>query len=93
MDTAFALLARLKALRGTWADPFAYGADRKLEVSLIGWYEDLLRRVPARVTPDTVDSMRAVLEAPMDIRGYGPVKEKAAEEVRARVDTLLAEPG
>lgn len=93
MDTAFALLARLKPLRGTWADPFAYGADRKLETSLIGWYEDLLRRVPARVTPDTLDSMRAVLEAPMDIRGYGPVKEKAAEEVRARVDTLLAEPG
>ena len=30
-----------------------------------------------------------MLEAPMEIRGYGPVREKAADEVKAKVAALI----
>ena len=85
----FGLLARMKPLRGTWADPFAYGADRKLEVALIGWYEDVLDKVRSDITPDNRAAMLAILSAPMDVRGYGPVKEKAARKVQETVRQTL----
>ncbi|MFG6568917.1 indolepyruvate ferredoxin oxidoreductase family protein [Sulfitobacter sp. 1A13679] len=85
MGRAFDLLAAMKPLRGTWADPFSYGADRKLEVALIGWYEEVMAQAPA--LPH--DAALAVLSAPMEIRGYGPVKEAAAEKVQAEVAARL----
>ena len=36
------------------------------------------------------DEALAVLSAPMEIRGYGPVKEAAAEKVQAEVAAHLA---
>ncbi|WP_371810678.1 DUF6537 domain-containing protein, partial [Aliiroseovarius sp. xm-m-354] len=86
MGRAFDLLTAMKPLRGTWADPFAYGADRKLEVALIGWFEDVMAKAPA--LPH--DVALEVLSAPMEIRGYGPVKEAAAEKVQAEVAARLA---
>lgn len=85
MGRAFDLLAAMKPLRGTWADPFSYGADRKLEVGLIDWYEAVMAKAPA--LPH--DEALAVLSAPMEIRGYGPVKEAAAEKVQAEVAARL----
>ena len=89
MGRAFGLLARMKLLRGTWADPFAYGADRKLEVALIGWFEDVLDKVRSGITPDNRAAMLAIISTPMDIRGYGPVKENAAREVQETVRQTL----
>tara|TARA_R110002110_G_scaffold106423_6_gene266805 strand:- start:3806 stop:7204 length:3399 start_codon:yes stop_codon:yes gene_type:complete len=88
MGRAFTLLARMKGLRGSWADVFAYGADRRMEVALIGWFEGVLDTVAQSDLPE--DDALAVLAAPMDIRGYGPVKEEAAGKVRAEVAALLA---
>ncbi|HAC49545.1 MAG TPA: pyruvate ferredoxin oxidoreductase, partial [Sulfitobacter sp.] len=85
MGRAFDLLAAMKPLRGTWADPFSYGADRKLEVGLIDWYEAVMAKAPA--LPH--DEALAVLSAPMEIRGYGLVKEAAAEKVQAEVAAHL----
>ena len=88
MGRAFTVLARMKGLRGSWADVFAYGADRRMEVALIGWFEGVLDTVAQSDLPE--DDALAVLAAPMDIRGYGPVKEEAAGKVRAEVAALLA---
>ena len=88
MGRAFGMLARMKRLRGTWADVFAFGADRKMEVALIGWFEDVLNVV---ATSQLADAEKlAVLSAPMEIRGYGPVKEKAVQKVRAEVGKRLS---
>ncbi|MGZ2258826.1 indolepyruvate ferredoxin oxidoreductase family protein [Roseobacter sp. A03A-229] len=87
----FAVLARMKRLRGTWADPFGYHPDRKLERALILWFEGVLAEVPALWQAGEEETVRAVLAAPMDIRGYGPVKEAAAVEVRARVAQAVQE--
>ena len=89
MATAMRQLARLKGLRGTAFDPFGYTAERRSERALIGWYEDVLR--DACAAKGAAPSVLAdLLSAPMDIRGYGPVKEQAMLEVKARVEELRA---
>jgi indolepyruvate ferredoxin oxidoreductase len=90
MRIPFHALARLKRLRGTALDPFGHTAERRAERALIGWYEGLialmLRELPQRgVTP-----LLPMAAAAMEIRGYGPVKEKAITDVRWRVDQMVA---
>jgi indolepyruvate ferredoxin oxidoreductase len=88
--TPFKVLARMKGLRGTAFDPFGYTADRRLERELIAWYEGVIGRALARLSPETHARLCDVLSMPMQIRGYGPVKEKAAAKVRAEVEKALA---
>ncbi|GHF42816.1 indolepyruvate ferredoxin oxidoreductase family protein [Seohaeicola zhoushanensis] len=75
-------LARFKRLRGTAIDPFGYTHDRRLDRELLTWFEALLQQLPLN------DQAAEILAAPMEIRGYGPVREKAAAEVRARIAQL-----
>ncbi len=78
-------MARMKRLRGTAFDPFGRTADRKLDRDLLAWFEEALDRIPAAYRVDTHDRVQQVLAAPMEIRGYGPVREKAAEEAQRAV--------
>ena len=87
--TPMRVLAHMKRLRGTAFDPFGYTAERRMERDLIGWYEGVVERALARLSPETHDTLRSLLERPMQIRGYGPVKEEAAERVRAEVEAGL----
>ncbi|GHD56964.1 MFS transporter [Thalassobaculum fulvum] len=94
---AFRLLAKLKRLRGTPFDPFGYTAERRMERALIGWYEGVVGTVLDRLAShDRATHDRATLlalaRAPLEIRGFGPVKEAAVAKVRAEVDRLLADP-
>lgn len=84
------VLARLKGLRGTPFDPFGYAAERRAERELITWYEGLIETMLARLDADTLSDIVAIAKAPMDIRGYGPVKDAAIVKVKAEVETLLA---
>lgn len=86
----FALLARAKGLRGTLLDPFRYSQDRKLERRLIADYEAMLEEVIRRLTRDTHGVAVELATLPQAIRGYGPVKQEAAEAADARREELLA---
>lgn len=55
MLTGFAMLARMKGLRGTPFDPFGYSAERKMERALIQQYEADLKAVMPKLTPQTQD--------------------------------------
>ncbi|WP_209424579.1 indolepyruvate ferredoxin oxidoreductase family protein [Pararhodobacter sp. SW119] len=91
MRPAFAMLARMKGVRGTKWDLFARHPERKMERELLDWYAGLLDRAAAEATGD-LPRWRAVLAAPMGIRGYGPVKAEAAGKVQAEVAAKLAAP-
>ncbi|NEY90086.1 indolepyruvate ferredoxin oxidoreductase family protein [Tabrizicola oligotrophica] len=84
------LLARLKPLRGTWADPFGQSHDRKLERALIALYEADLALAAQTLTAETLPTLRELLSLPRDIRGYGPVKDAAFKRQMARRDRLRA---
>ena len=77
MLTALRVLAQFKALRGTAFDPFGYSAERTAERALIADYEQTMAMVADGLTPGNYEEALAVCRVPEEIRGYGPVKEKA----------------
>jgi indolepyruvate ferredoxin oxidoreductase len=88
MMTVFRLLAKMKGLRGTPFDVFGYNKDRKMERELIAGYERDIETVLRLVSPANVDIAIELLSLPDRIRGYGPVKEKAVKDTRARYEQL-----
>jgi indolepyruvate ferredoxin oxidoreductase len=89
IQTPFRLLARMKGLRGTALDIFGYTTERRMERELIGWYESLLDIMIGRLRTERPQTLLALAQAPMEIRGFGPVKEKAVKAVKAEVARLL----
>ncbi|PTX56206.1 indolepyruvate ferredoxin oxidoreductase [Litoreibacter ponti] len=87
MLRAFRLLARFKRLRGTPLDPFGYTAERMMERALIKQYEaDLPKILKAK----NRDAAVALAELPLQIRGFGPVKDANAKAAAKRRLELLA---
>jgi indolepyruvate ferredoxin oxidoreductase len=85
------MLASLRGLRGTALDVFRHSPDRKLERELIASYEKDVATVLGALSPATLETAVELLSLPDRIRGYGPVKEKAAADVRARHAQLIAD--
>ena len=83
-------LAKARALRGSWLDPFRFTPDKVLDRQLLADYEaDLAAIVEAASTSDAV---RQLAEWPSEIRGFGPVRTHAAEQakkVRDRIRSAL----
>jgi indolepyruvate ferredoxin oxidoreductase len=91
MLRAFRWLAKFRFLRGSVLDVFARSADRRLERELIGAYEKDVAAVLSSLSPANVETAIELLSLPDRIRGYGPVKEKAASEAKARHAQLVAD--
>jgi indolepyruvate ferredoxin oxidoreductase len=91
MLPVFRTLAKLRVLRGTAFDIFGYSADRRLERDLIAGYEKDVVTVLGLLSPVTIDTAVELLSLPDRIRGYGPVKEKAVQDAKARYAQLAAD--
>jgi indolepyruvate ferredoxin oxidoreductase len=100
MLRVFAVLAKLKFLRGTAFDPFGYTAERQTERRLVSEYEQLLEEICEHLNPTNHRIAVELAMIPEKIRGFGPVKqrhlaaakaEEAAlrEQFRAGAPTLL----
>ena len=87
MQRGFRLLARMKRLRGTPLDVFGYSAERKMERALIKQYQADL---PKMMAASNVDAAIALAELPLQIRGFGPVKEANERAAAKRREELLA---
>ena len=86
MVPAFRLLASLRGLRGTKFDLFAYTEERRMERALIDEFETTVEKLLSVLTADNLDDAIEVVQLYMDIRGYGPVKEQAVKDVRAKLE-------
>jgi indolepyruvate ferredoxin oxidoreductase len=91
MMPMFRMLAKLRGLRGTPFDIFSYSADRRLERDLIAGYEKDVATVLSLLSPANLDTAIELLSLPDRIRGYGPVKEKAVHDAKARYAQLAAD--
>jgi indolepyruvate ferredoxin oxidoreductase len=89
MLRVFAILARLRGLRGTPLDPFGYSADRRLERQLIRAYESRIDELLGKLNADNHDLAVAIASIPEDIRGYGHVKRAHVEAAREKEGELL----
>ncbi|MEH7826789.1 indolepyruvate ferredoxin oxidoreductase family protein [Gemmobacter denitrificans] len=86
----FRLLARMKGLRGTRFDPFGRHPERRMERALIAQYERDLDALLPLASPETEALLVELLELPLTIRGFGPVKEANAAKAEKRRAELIA---
>ena len=86
----FRVLAKLRRLRGTPFDVVGDTAERRMERRLIVEFEETIERLLAAQQPGSLDRAVEVVEAFLDIRGFGPVKEEAVTATREHVAGLLA---
>jgi len=85
----FGLLTRFKNLRGSTLDIFGYTAERKLERTLITDYERDIDQVLDQINPQNLDVAVEIASLPMEMRGFGHVKQANIEKVNRRRNTLL----
>ena len=79
------LLAGMRGLRGTPLDVFRFSHDRRTERALIAEFENLVDETLASLNDVNKGQVRDAVAAYMDIRGYGPVKDEAVDDVRERI--------
>ena len=89
MLKAFAVLAKLRWLRGTPLDIFGYAQERRQERQLIKDYEILLGELLEQLSPDKHALAVKLTSLPEHIRGYGHVKQRHIEQTRQRETQLL----
>ena len=90
MLTAFRLLARLRGLRGTRLDIFARTAERRRERQLIGDYEAVLDEITVALAPENRAAAAELAALPLEIRGFGHIKEASIERAAVKQTQLLA---
>jgi indolepyruvate ferredoxin oxidoreductase len=91
MLPVFRLLAEGKRLRGTALDLFGYTTERRLERRTIADYEALLDELVAALSPATHATAVALAALPLEVRGFGHVKERNWRLAKDREAALLAE--
>ncbi|MAM23841.1 MAG: indolepyruvate ferredoxin oxidoreductase [Rhodobacteraceae bacterium] len=90
LEKPLRVMAKLKFLRGTFADPFGYTAERRMERDLIDQYEKDMDEVLPLMSDGTRDAIVALAALPLQIRGFGPVKQAAEAKAAKRREELLA---
>jgi indolepyruvate ferredoxin oxidoreductase len=89
--SAFKLLAKLRALRGTGLDIFGYTVERRSERQLISDYAQLLGELMAGLRPENHALAVQISSIPEEIRGYGHVKMRSLAAAKEKQARLLAE--
>ena len=88
MAPVLSLLAKGKTFRQSPLNPFAYHAEARMHRELRGWFQNMIDDIIAYPTLVSTETLEQILKAPMEIRGYGPVREDAAIKVKAKVEML-----
>jgi len=81
----FRILAAMRRLRGSRFDLFGMTAERRMERALIAEFEALIDTCLPKLSAENINQLRDDVALYMDVRGYGPVKEQAVEDVHARL--------
>ena len=87
---AFRLLAPLKRLRGTAWDVFGYTAERRRERQDIADYEAVLERHLPAAQDAEYAVLRELLALPLQLRGFGHVKDRNRARLALRRAALEA---
>ena len=90
MLPVFRLLAKGRAIRGTWMDVFGRTAERRLERQMIADYEAQCLEIERRLAPETHRASVALASLPQEIKGFGHVKLANYEKAKAKQANLLA---
>lgn len=86
---AFVLLSQMRRLRGTWADPFGYTQERRVERALRDEYIETIAGLCDGLDRAGLARAVALAELPDMVRGFGPVKDAAIADYAVRRAELL----
>ena len=89
MLSVFRVLAKLRRLRGTRFDIFARSEERRTERRLIGEYEAVIDEIVTRLTPANHAAAVELASLPLEIRGFGHIKEQNLARAKAKQADLL----
>ena len=87
--SAYRLLGKFKFLRGTPLDVFGYSPERRGERARIDAYEATVRELLGNLTRDNHALAVEIARLPLKMRGFGHIKEAAAESTEAREAELM----
>jgi indolepyruvate ferredoxin oxidoreductase len=90
MLSVFRVLAKLRRLRGTTFDIFGRSEERRTERRLIAEYEVLLEEILTHLTPANHAVAAGLAALPLEVRGFGHVKDASLARVKVKQATLLA---
>ena len=88
MLSVFRLLAKLRRLRGTPFDIFARSPERRTERRLIGEYEGVIDEILGCLTPANHPIAVELASLPLEIRGFGHIKDANLARIKAREASL-----
>jgi indolepyruvate ferredoxin oxidoreductase len=88
---AFRVLAKLRRLRGTPFDIFGRTAERRMERRLIAEYEAVLDEIAAALSPQNHGIAVELAALPLEIRGFGHIKENNRQRAKAKEAELIAQ--
>ncbi|MWD27035.1 indolepyruvate ferredoxin oxidoreductase family protein [Aquicoccus sp. SCR17] len=91
MTPALRVMARMKGLRGTMLDPFRWSSEARAHRELRDWYLGAMETAAAGWTEESDQAVREVLSLPLEVRGYGPVREQALAERLPKAEKALAQ--
>jgi indolepyruvate ferredoxin oxidoreductase len=91
MLAAFRVLAKFRFLRGTAFDIFGRSPERRAERALIVEYETRLDEICAGLSAANHAVAATLAAVPLEIRGFGHVKEASLARARSKADSLLAQ--
>ena len=83
------LLARLRIIRGTALDFFNKTPERRREQQDILDYETLITSVNTRLTKANYDTAVELAKLPLDLRGFGHIKDQARENMLGKKIELM----
>jgi indolepyruvate ferredoxin oxidoreductase len=84
MMGAFRLLAAMRRARGTWLDIFGRSHERQLERRLVTEFESDLLRIGEGLTVANHAAAIALAELPLEIKGYGYIKDANHQKASAK---------
>jgi indolepyruvate ferredoxin oxidoreductase len=87
-DRCFRTLVAMKALRGTWIDPFGFAAVRRVERQLPGEYRGLVDKALVGLSPESYERAVKLASLPDIIRGYEDIKLENVQRFRDEVRAL-----
>ena len=93
MFTLMKLLAKGKYLRGTWLDPFHFTKERLTERKLISQYERDVDYIIEYYNENNHDACINLALLPLQIRGFGHVKEQAidkSDKIRSNLKAIIS---
>ncbi len=89
MLSVFRILAKLRRLRGTPFDIFGRSEERRTERRLIGEYETMLAEILTDLSPTSHAVAVESAALPLEIRGFGHVKEANLARAKAKEAVLF----